>query len=470
MAQNKGRNIKSLALSVYFKQPDFGMKDYEILSRASAFLLAVDPPEPEIKDGPYGHLEKNERDRKYKLHKQDHKYTPVGGPEDRELKDLGWLEFAPREVRPTVHCVCSSHVLAPFLWKDYYPHDWLSKVRQEHCTYMLEVFDPDQPANSLGKFALNPYPIHHPEGKDIALIHLKQEEENLKLLKNLGVQVHYLRDLDEIYEKGDEVVFDGYVVSEENKADQKEFQEEEKKEADDAEDTRVFLPYQETGQLAFHTRDRFFAKTKETLPEGLCGGPVLDSDGMVCGIVEGVVDKENPNKELAGAAAFMPNYMMTPFIEFAERFMLQRVLPKGLFQKAVTAKTTNTLGGGIFKKGKDGEFQPGNDASWEESFDRAMEELKKNHTKEELDAIVATIQRERREALDIMDKEGGDLNEVLQKVRQRTLEIRELIHEEYRKGNKPEVVGDEVIIGGQSKNSDSTIQEAEVIGQSKDRQ
>ena len=128
----KGRSIKSLALSVYFKQADFGMKDYEILSRASAFLLAVDPPEPLADDGPYGHLQANERKRKYKMHLQDHEYTPVGGPEDRELKDLGWLEFAPREVRPTVHCVCSSHVLAPFLWKDYYPQEWLSKVKQEH--------------------------------------------------------------------------------------------------------------------------------------------------------------------------------------------------------------------------------------------------------------------------------------------------------------------------------------------------
>lgn len=126
------RSIKSLALSVYFKNPDFGMKDYEILSRASAFLLAVDPPEPKANEGPYGHLEKNERERQVKLHKQENKYTPAGGPGNRELKDLGWLEFAPQEVRPTVHCVCSSHVLAPFLWKDYYPQDWLSKVKQEH--------------------------------------------------------------------------------------------------------------------------------------------------------------------------------------------------------------------------------------------------------------------------------------------------------------------------------------------------
>ena len=70
---SSGRSIKSLALSVYFKQPDLGMKDYEILSRASAFLLAVDP-DPSSGDGggdgPYDHLAKNERDRTLKMHKQ----------------------------------------------------------------------------------------------------------------------------------------------------------------------------------------------------------------------------------------------------------------------------------------------------------------------------------------------------------------------------------------------------------------
>ena len=132
----KKDGIKSLALSVYFKQPDLGMKDYEILSRATAFLLAVDPRDPEddpsnFSDGPYSHLEGSERARKIKMHKLEKGYTPAGGPE-REIKDLGWLEFAPREARPVVHCVCSSHVLAPFLWKDYYPQDWLNKVKQEH--------------------------------------------------------------------------------------------------------------------------------------------------------------------------------------------------------------------------------------------------------------------------------------------------------------------------------------------------
>ncbi|KAL3909326.1 MAG: hypothetical protein SGILL_008129, partial [Bacillariaceae sp.] len=401
-------------------------------------------------EDPYGHLERNERERQLKLHKQHSRYTPAGQPgDDRELTELGWLEYAPREVRPTVHCVCSSHVLAPFLWKDYYPQD---------CVYSLEVFDQENPEKgALGKFALNPYPIHHPEGRDVALIHLKQEEENLKIMQDLGVEILHLRDLEEIYEKTDEVTFDGYVVAEPNKADSHNFDDQaanmdggkKKKEtstADDSgEDTRVFFPYQEKGQLAFHTRDRFFATTPSPLPEGLCGGPALDKDGMVCGIVEGIVPKDHSNKDIAGSAAFMPNYVMTPFLDFAERFMLQKILPKGLFQKAVTAKTTGHLGGGIFQKDAQGRYQPaGNSTSYEEAFDRAVDQLKQNHSEEEVEAILNTIQRERREVMEIMDKEGGDMDEVADRVRQRTLQVREMIHDEYRKTQAEQ--GDDAII------------------------
>ncbi len=286
----------------------------------------------------------------------------------------------------------------------------------------------------------------------MALIHLKKEDESLKIMKDFGVEILYLRDLDEIYEKGDEITFDGYVVGEPNTADREKFSHESKEEKPNDADNRIFFPYQATGNLAFHTRDRFFATTPEPLPEGLCGGPALDKNGTVCGIVEGIVPKNHANAEIAGSAAFMPNYIMAPFIDFSERFMLQKILPKALFQKAVTAKTTNTLGGGIFQKDKQGRYQPGNHAAWEEAFDRAVDQLKKNHSPEEVEAILNTIQRERREVLEIMDSEGGDLDEVAERVRSRTLQIRELIHEEYRLQQSQ-----------QDKSSDNSVLDAEVV-------
>lgn len=131
------RGLKSLAISVYFKHPDLGMDKYEVLIRSSAFMLAVDPPEPEAtgeeSKGLYSRLlEEAERKRQKKLYRREFNYTPAGGPR-RHVKDLGWLEFCPQEYRPIVHLFTSRHVLAP--WK-YYPNyfkaDFLQIVGGEH--------------------------------------------------------------------------------------------------------------------------------------------------------------------------------------------------------------------------------------------------------------------------------------------------------------------------------------------------
>ena len=128
------QGIKSLALSVHFRQPKLGMKRYEILSRASAFLLAVDPKEPISQStavGPYDHLKQFEEEQKIKEHKRDYARQPAGGP-SRKAQNLGWLEFCPMEHRPVAHVIASSHVLAPWMWKDYYPQDWIQHVSLDH--------------------------------------------------------------------------------------------------------------------------------------------------------------------------------------------------------------------------------------------------------------------------------------------------------------------------------------------------
>lgn len=112
------RRIKSLAFTSYFKQPAFGMTEYEILSRSSAFLLSVDAPDDDDYDvsedqGPYSHLEVAERFRTNREAKLNEKYSKASGKGGRAM-DMGWLEFIPRQVRPQVHVVTSSHVVAPF--------------------------------------------------------------------------------------------------------------------------------------------------------------------------------------------------------------------------------------------------------------------------------------------------------------------------------------------------------------------
>lgn len=135
------RSLKSLALSVHFKQPEFGMKDYEILSRATTFLLAVDPKETAPSTSKYAWLDENIKEREKRVQQQDYAYEPAGGPR-REAKDLGWLEFCPKNFRPVVHCVAASHVIAPWRWGNYYTHEWLTKVKPEHW-YVCRECDHD---------------------------------------------------------------------------------------------------------------------------------------------------------------------------------------------------------------------------------------------------------------------------------------------------------------------------------------
>jgi hypothetical protein len=214
----------------------------------------------------------------------------------------------------------------PWRWGNYYSQPWLTKVKPEHCVYSLEVYDLDKSNEALGKFALNPYPIHHPEGRDIALIHLKQEEEVLSQLQKLGVEILYRRDDEKAYEKGDDVLFDGFVVTEENTANADEYETAKKLSTDD--DTRIFLPYSATGYLIFGNADRFLALTSTPLPEGLCGGPAIDKDGKVCGVVEGIMPEDYPDKRMAGAASFIPSAQLGSFIDFAEELMLKEILMK----------------------------------------------------------------------------------------------------------------------------------------------
>ena len=42
--------------------------------------------------------------------------------------------------------------------------------------YTLEVIDSENSEEPLASFELHNTPIHHPEGRDVALMHLKDEE------------------------------------------------------------------------------------------------------------------------------------------------------------------------------------------------------------------------------------------------------------------------------------------------------
>lgn len=491
--------------------PDLGMKDYEILSRATAFLLNVDPPNPEdessnqsaalsdnthghVTQSAYPHLKENRDLRNKLLRKQHYSYDPASGP-PRAPHQLNWLEFCPTNFRPKVHVVASSHVISPWLWPKYYAQDWLQIVTQEHVRYSLEVWSNDskgqnrtQNSSSNGtshdgkipgafkpvaKFALNPYPIHHPTQMDVAVIHLKQEEEALKQMMKLGIQplnlptAHEMENDDRpVFEAGERVLFQGFEVYEANMADQENVSNNSEAKKKEEEDTRVFHPYSSTGSLTFASPDRFLSQTKGgPLPEGLCGGPViqipteeaLTRSGKqvplnIRGVVEGIVPVNHENSQIAGQASFIPTYRIREFVDFAERVMLEQIIDEDLFKRVVEMKErkNNTRGtvygeGGQVLESDDDDDEPvdpklmtGIEGTGENydtpHLDREFQEivgsLSEKHTPEEVDAILATIERERKEVIEIIEKEGGDVDDVIERVRRRTYDEKDKLMKE----------------------------------------
>lgn len=433
------RSIRSLALSVHFKHPDLGMKEYEILSRASAFLLSVDPIDPSEVDvkgsSSYAHLAKSQRKREEMQLKQDYLFKPAGGPQ-REAKDLRWLEFCPGNFRPLCHVVASSHVLSPWLWRQYYPQPWLEQVTQKHVRYSVDVFDTEDDSNivnkkSLATFALNPYPIHHPNDMDLALVHLKSEAGSLQHMQSLGVKMLHLTENDTTFDKNDEVFFQGFEITDEHYETLERINDDivsEKERKTNNEDIRVFMQYKTSGNLVFASPRRFIATTPKPLPEGLCGGPVFDKDDRVCGIVEGIVPSDHKEKSIAGAASFIPYFRIREFVDHAERMMLEKIVPKKLFDKVVDLKE----GKGLNENSNESE-QNQNSINLDESYGSMIDSIRKTHSPEQVEAILGTIEREQKEVLEILERDGGDLDEIIAQVRtktrQRQMEILQQIDE-----------------------------------------
>jgi hypothetical protein len=148
----KGRSKTVLSISSWFCLPEQGMKDFEILSRASAFLV---------------------------------KSPKKNGLEFKN--DKGDIE------KKNIHVLTASHVASPWKWPKYYPDEWLQHVNEKHTHYSVELRHAD------GVFAtqsfLLPRSYHH-SNRDLASLYLENEDEVLKLLAKFGHHPMELSDDD----------------------------------------------------------------------------------------------------------------------------------------------------------------------------------------------------------------------------------------------------------------------------------
>ena len=83
----------------------------------------------------------------------------------------------------------------------------------------------------------------------------------------------------------------------------------------------------------------------------------------------------------------------------------------------------------MFKQDSDGMFVPEKD---HRVADGALKNnLKSQYSKEEYDAIMDVLEAEKAEVKHIMETEGGDIREVSQRVRAKTMKLRDMLHQQY---------------------------------------
>jgi hypothetical protein len=92
--------------------------------------------------------------------------------------------------------------------------------------------------------------------------------------------------------------------------------------------------------------------------------------------------------------------------------------------------------GGIFKKDENGKYT--RETSWEDEYDKALAALKQRYSEKEVEAILAVVKNERDEVLTVLDKEGGDMDDIIQRVRYKTMQIREMVRDQYYKSQQLE--------------------------------
>jgi hypothetical protein len=81
------------------------------------------------------------------------------------------------------HVVTSSHVVAPWKYPKYYPDEWLKYVNEDHSYCTIEIRQAD--GTFITQHDLHCIAYHHPT-KDLAVMHLSDEDGQLVHINGLG--------------------------------------------------------------------------------------------------------------------------------------------------------------------------------------------------------------------------------------------------------------------------------------------
>jgi hypothetical protein len=359
---------RKLALSItsWFRVPEQGMKEFEVLSRASAFLVKsrFNGQGPGAKFRfPLG-KQRSEDDGLYAETNE-----VVSQLRNNNSKDLEIPTFLPK-----FHVVTASHVVSPWLWPKYYPEQWLQYVDARHTHYTVELRD--EQGVFITQSECIPITYHHPH-RDLAVLHLDDEDENVNTLQELGYSIPELllppTDIvtnantedtgaggdivGDLYSyirsdgHGGKLQFVGHKVTDGKNDNLGWLSSGSGHPATNNGDLRKPIPQRTFGQLHGRTNSQVFCRTSIELTDGMCGGPVLwdsstvinkkaatsdsnenenngsgsesasdsECEGIV-GMTEGIVPLNyEDNKSMRGLAVFVESTLINKFVEDIEQ-------------------------------------------------------------------------------------------------------------------------------------------------------
>lgn len=231
-----GRCVSALSLTTWFRHSLSGMKEFEVLSRASASIL-----EPSKNDG-------------------------------------------------FVNIIASQHVTHPFYWTSYFDEDkhaFLMDLRETDVQWSLEVRNPED-GSILVTIPLKHNATRHPT-RDVSLISIEQSAYGQMandLLHSYGVNIIPRKLSRETAAEGAPLSFAGHFLK--PSIDQS-----------TGADTSLLIPQMIAGRVVARTPLQVFAKTDTILEMGMCGGAVIHEETGECvGIVEGIVPSNDSVEEV----------------------------------------------------------------------------------------------------------------------------------------------------------------------------
>eukprot|EP00871_Galdieria_phlegrea_P001457 jgi/Galph1/2311/GphlegSOOS_G1012.1 len=247
----------SIAHTCWFHIPEQQMKSYEVLAKGSGFVVAT-------------------------------KYPQV------------------------LLAMVSAHVAAPFLFRQYFPQDWLSFVKEEHCKHSLEWLVENE--HQWKQLETGDEIFRHEE-LDIAALVLRKERLMETQWHSLLSKVVTLQRIEN--NLGRKVMLSGWQV------DGAVGSGEEQVSACEVE-----------GIIQVQQGNRFFIQSNNIIKNGMCGGPVLVSkeERNSLGIVEGIVPMEWKEewqslpqevqdflRKVAGYTAFIDSDVLIEFVQAIEK-------------------------------------------------------------------------------------------------------------------------------------------------------